>query len=167
MRKMSSNLNVYKFGSERNIFQKIRQFFDRRRFARWRAKYGFCEWDCMDLDTFYANLFIDSLTYFKDNNIGIPISFINEGLDDDTAIAKWKSILEEIIDGFKTYIEDDESSYFEEFESAKSNPDVTQDELEASRKNWLEEELSIRNSKKKKLENSFKLLAEYFEALWW
>ena len=96
MKDHTRELDVYKFDHERNPFKKIRLFFARRRFAKQRAHKGFCDWDMWDLDTFWSQLFIDSLTEFKEKSDGIPGCFILEdgtyveikGIKDRRSMAK-------------------------------------------------------------------------------
>jgi hypothetical protein len=45
----------------------------KRRRAKWkrqRIRRGFCDWDWWDLDTFYLNLFVNSLRHYAKNTIG-------------------------------------------------------------------------------------------------
>ena len=174
MKDHTRELDVYKFDHERNPFKKIRLFFARRRFAKQRAHKGFCDWDMWDLDTFWSQLFIDSLTEFKEKSDGIPGCFILEdGTTDDQALEKCHKIIDEIIDGFKFYQVDELDVIHDLSEYQVRKYELTGSwELDTPEEKKLydsaaEATMELNKLKQEKIKHSFELLAKYFGHFWW
>ena len=67
-------LNVWKFLNDGNIFRRIGGFFNKVKYAKDRARKGFCDYDLFDLDVFFVDLIIRALEEHKESALGYPDS---------------------------------------------------------------------------------------------
>ena len=65
-------LNVWKFLNDGNIFRRIGGFFNKVKYAKDRARKGFCDYDLCDLDIFFVDLIIRALEEHKEFALGYP-----------------------------------------------------------------------------------------------
>ena len=171
-----------------NVFQKSPykwwHFWDRIKFHKRDLKFawqrvtrGYCDADAWDLDHFYLQLFVDSLTTFKENLHGAPSDLFNsETEDENKQIQPWVDYLERMIRYFSEAIEENhafENPYKEEYmknlESVNfwefNNKHLTEEYKELREKYYdVEEE----NAKKRKLSlhKGFEMMLERFHDLW-
>lgn len=96
-----------------------------------RHEYGFDERQTWNLNATLIAFLYPRLKMYQEYNCGYPANLTSE---------KWKSIIDEMIDGFEYYI-----------------------------KNWANDESSLEEDMKahEKAQNSFNLLAKYWDDLWW
>lgn len=71
-----------------------------------RATRGFSDLDCWDLDQYYTQLFIDSLSYFKEHLHSCPADLYDEETDSHE---KWQKYLEDMICYFYNSLEENEA----------------------------------------------------------
>ncbi|MBQ4122281.1 hypothetical protein IJD44_00930 [bacterium] len=83
---------------------RFKYFLRQLKWAKQRITRGFSDFDTFNLDQFYIQLFIDSLTYFKENLHGAPIKYFDEQAENPTW--KWEKYLNEMIEHFRLANED-------------------------------------------------------------
>lgn len=71
-----------------------------------RATKGFCDKDIWNLDQYYTQLFIDSLSYFKEHLHSCPVDLYDEEIDSDE---KWQKYLEHMICYFYNSLEENKA----------------------------------------------------------
>lgn len=107
-------LNVFQKSSYKwwRIWDRIKFHRHDLKFAWQRITKGYCDSDTWNLDHYYKQLLIDTLTYFKDNLHGAPVEYFNQDSEnEEEQVALWRNKLEEIITCFKDSQEpEDESS---------------------------------------------------------
>lgn len=109
-----SDLNALKFGYYKNWLhcfpQNVRQFFRTLKYAKQRIVKGYCDFDMIDLDRYYTNIIVATLTEFRDNTETIPI--VLKGTNNQQiSLDEWKAILTQIIEHFKNSNPDAENEY--------------------------------------------------------
>lgn len=87
-------------------WKKVQRIPREVRFWTDKRRYGWSEEDLWGLDHFYAKLFVDTLTVFRDYQHGYP-----NGLTPES----WRAILDEMIEGFQYFLDHD-FSYDREIE---------------------------------------------------
>ena len=143
----NSRNNIWKIYVTRNPFKR---FFKRIKYSIQRIKYGFCDWDTWDLDTYISTMIPDALRKFAKDTNGYPPDFaIDDFETEDSVMEKWRAEITKIAD----LIEDGGKSY-----------DLTSEEFEGLS---LEETKKLIEKKQKNLKKGFKLLSERFGNLWW
>ena len=109
-----SHLNALKYGYHgKGLYQvprNIAQFFRTLKYAKQRIVKGYCDYDMIDLDRFYTDLIVATLTEFRDTTETIPI--ILKGTNNQQiSLDEWKAILSQIIEHFKNTNPDCENEY--------------------------------------------------------
>ena len=89
-----------------DIYHRVLWFFKSIKCAWQRATKGYCYRDTWDLDCFYTQLFIDSLTEFKENLHGAPAEFYDENLVNQSE--PWEAYLTEMVQHFYNSLEENE-----------------------------------------------------------
>lgn len=160
------------------IHKKIIWFFRSLKCAWQRATKGYCYRDIWDLDHFYTQLFIDSITSFKHNLHGAPSDLYDEKND---SIEKWENYLDEMVLHFYNSLEENEvqKNEFEEeyrrlnpFEIIKNNQGFytlkENHETEAIKikEKWFEREKEISDWRASELNKGLDMLKERFQSLW-
>lgn len=117
-------LNVYKpeyapWRCLSNWKHNIKIFFNRYKYAKQRAKQGFCDSDTWELSDYWLEVMIESLKRFRD---------IHNSYPGDMTMEEWDAYLNEIIshltiahDGIKNKFEDDFHKYMEEHRAKEFN----------------------------------------------
>lgn len=154
-------LNVWKFFNEGNIFQKIGGFFQKTKYARDRARKGYCDYDLWDMDIFLVDLIIRSLEEHKEYTCGYPDGKYSSFED-------WTNAIEEGINHFKKYkylMDDGNNVYYLSYMQAIRKEDdcdkqVIRDKFDAEDKKMYEEA-------KNELRLGFEFLVENIKHLWW
>ena len=97
----------HKFWRFENPIEKFKRYSRNLKYIRERAKYGFCERDVWEVDTWFINTIPSMLRHLRDTTQSYP----NELADDnqvhsindepDEGFIKWQAILTEMIDLFE------------------------------------------------------------------
>lgn len=175
---MKNELNIFTGGYmpwyPRNWWSNIRYFFRTIKWGWQRVTKGYSDCDTWNLDAYYSNMMIASLSQFRAEVQGYP------GYMD--SIEEWYAILDKIIFLLKQANEDEPleeknelSEWYEEYLKTKTfdftkvdkiaSKDDEETKLKVNQYYKREEELhQIRTQKRKE---AFELLAEYFGHLWW
>lgn len=153
-------LNVWKFLNDGNIFRRIDGFFNKVKYARDRARKGFCDYDLCDLDIFFVDLIIRALEEHKEFALGYPDSKYPTFED-------WMNAIDEGIGHFKKYkylLDDDNNVYYlgyiQAIEDGDTDRKVIRDKFDAERKKMYEEA-------ENELRLGFEFLAENLIHLCW
>ena len=102
-----NKLNVFrKPNYKMKFWEYIPWFFRSIKYAWQRATKGFCDKDTWNLDQYYTQLFIDSLSYFKEHLHSCPADLYDEEVDSDE---KWQKYLENMICYFYNSLEENEA----------------------------------------------------------
>ena len=144
---MGTTINIWKLYISRNPFKSL---FRKIKYSIQRIKYGFCDWDTWDLDTYLSTMIPEALRKLARDTNGYPADFaIDDFEDEDAVMDKWRAELNKMAD----LIEEGGKSYA-----------FSLDEYEG-----LSEEECKKLSEKKRenLKEGFRLLSEHFEDLWW
>lgn len=177
---MKNKLSVFQKSPYRKrcIIENIKYYCGCLRYAWQRATKGYCYRDIWDLDHFYTQLFIDSITYFKNNLHGAPSDLYDEKND---SIEKWENYLDEMVLHFYNSLEENEvqKNEFEEeyhrlnpfeiikndqgFYSLKENHEA---EAIKIREKWLERDKEIYDWRASELNKGLDMLKERFHDLW-
>lgn len=157
------------------LWRRTKCFFKSIKMAWQRATRGYCDWDVYDLDCFYRELIINSLTQFRENLLGAPCDFSTmegkherkEEIDD---FVLWKEYIGDIIYCLQMSDEDYEfglkNKYEDEyFHLLFKNEETTKEHFELFEAYWQEEQ-KLNNKRHEYLEEGLSLLARYFEHLW-
>lgn len=154
-------LNVWKFFNEGNIFRKIGGFFQKIKYAKDRARKGYCDYDLWDMDIFLVDLIIRSLEEHKEYTCGYPDGKYSSFED-------WTNAIEEGINHFKKYkylMDDNNNVYHLAYMQAirkesDSDKKVIRDKFnEENRKMYAEAQNEFRLG--------FEFLIENLGHLWW
>ena len=70
------------------------------KYAYQRIKYGWCEKDTFDIDTWFLNVIPQMLKYFRDNFHSHPVFMLDNGELDPDSEHSWNMILDEMISCF-------------------------------------------------------------------
>lgn len=153
-------LNVWKFLNDGNIFRRIGGFFNKVKYARDRARKGFCDYDLCDLDIFFVDLIIRALEEHKEFALGYPDSKYPTFED-------WMNAIDEGIGHFKKYkylLDDDNNVYYLGYIQAIKDGDadrkVIRDKFDAESQKMYEEA-------ENELRLGFEFLAENLIHLCW
>lgn len=143
-----NNLNILKvgylpWGYPSNWIKNFKQFFRNIKYAYQRVTRGYSDWDTWDLDTYYQQLFADSVRHFARNLHGAPYEFYDDNADNP--IQKWEDYLNEMADHFDESLRD----YFEEVDSTN-----------------IEEFNNFENYKMEEFYKGFDMMREVFFSLW-
>lgn len=153
-------LNVWKFLNDGNIFRRIGGFFKKVKYARDRARKGFCDYDLCDLDIFFVDLIIRALEEHKESALGYPASKYSTFED-------WMNAIDEGIGHFKKYkylLDDDNNiyhlGYIQAIEDENVDRKIIRDKFYAESQKMYEEA-------KKELRLGFEFLTENLIHLCW
>lgn len=153
-------LNVWKFLNDGNIFRRIGGFFNKVKYARDRARKGFCDYDLCDLDIFFVDLIIRALEEHKESALGYLDSKYPTFED-------WMNAIDEGIGHFKKYkylLDDDNNVYYlgyiQAIEDGNTDRKVVRDKFNAESQKMYEEA-------KNELRLGFEFLAENLIHLCW
>ena len=153
-------LNVWKFLNDGNIFRRIGSFFKKVKYARDRARKGFCNYDLCDLDIFFVDLIIRALEEHKESALGYPDSKYSTFED-------WMNAIDEGIEHFKKYkylLDDDNNiyhlGYIQAIEDENVDRKIIRDKFYAENQKMYEEA-------KKELRLGFEFLTENLIHLCW
>ena len=181
---MKNELNVFTNGylpwHPSNWWSNIKDFFRSFRRAWQRATKGYSDGDLWDLDFYYSNLMIASLSEFRAKVIGFPAYM--------ESIEEWYAILDKIIlllkqsaeiepleeknelaEWYEEYLETKHLN-FEEVADGKAmriSLIKTDEETDAKRAQYFKREEELYNLRAQKRKEAFELMAEYFGNLWW
>ena len=144
---MKNRNNIWKLYVSRNPFKR---FFKRIKFSIQRIKYGFCDWDIWDLDTYISTMIPDALRKLSKDTIGYPSDLaIDDFENEDAVMDKWRAELNHIAD----LIEDGWRSY-----------DFSSDGFDGLS---TEECKKLVEERRANLKEGLRLLSERFGDLWW
>lgn len=153
-------LNVWKFLNDGNIFRRICGFFNKVKYAKDRARKGFCDYDLCDLDIFFVDLIIRALEEHKESALGYPDSKYPTFKD-------WTNAIDEGIGHFKKYkylLDDDNNVYYlgyiQAIEDGNADRKVIRDKFDAESQKMYEEA-------ENELRLGFEFLAENLIHLCW
>lgn len=162
----SQELNVFKHGywTWRRPFENIRQFFRNIQYAWQRATKGYCDADLWNLDGFYGQLLINSLTEFNKKRHGYPGTITDE---------EWDKILNEIIHHLKEGMPDShENCYWDELSLGLEDQGtgiytpVSDEKYEKLRTLWMQEETRITELEAEEAKKGLELLGKWWHHLW-
>jgi hypothetical protein len=179
---MKNELNIFTGGYmpwyPRNWWDNIKYFFRTIKWGWQRATRGYSDYDTWDLDVYYSNMMIASLSQFRAETRGYP------GYMDN--IEEWYEILDKIIFLLKQANEDEpleEKNELAEWhkEHLETRPltltkvekdarvyvSNNDEETEAKIKQYYKREEELYEIRTQKRKEAFDLLAEYFGHLWW
>ena len=153
-------LNVWKFLNYGNIFRRISGFFNKLKYARDRARKGFCDYDLCDLDIFFVDLIIRALEEHKESALGYPDSKYPTFED-------WMNAIEKGIRHFKKYkylLDDDNNIYYLGYIQAIDDRNV---DMKNIRDKFNAENQKMYEEAKNELRLGFEFLTENLIHLWW
>lgn len=153
-------LNVWKFLNYGNIFRRIGGFFNKVKYARDRARKGFCNYDLYDLNIFFVDLIIRALEEHKEFALGYPDSKYPTFED-------WMNAIDEGIGHFKKYkylLDDNNNMYYlgyiQAIEDGNVDRKIIRDKFNAESQKMYEEA-------KNELRLGFEFLSENLIHLCW
>lgn len=153
-------LNVWKFLNDGNIFRRIGGFFNKVKYARDRARKGFCDYDLCDLDIFFVDLIIRALEEHKESALGYSDSKYSTFED-------WTNAIDEGIGHFKKYkylLDDNNNVYYlgyiQAIEDGNTDRKIIRDKFDVESQKMYEEAES-------ELRLGFEFLAENLIHLCW
>lgn len=157
-----SILNLYaKPGYKMTLWQRIKWWRKRHKYARQRARWGFCEYDVWDMDAYLAELLKDMFAFWAKHHMSHPY---------DMSAEEWQQTLINISECFAQYNREFPQPAYEAYHKAcirtKENGCVTVEAPDELLKAWREEDLKIHEYKMKKLKEGFDLLQKYYSNLW-
>lgn len=153
-------LNVWKFPDYGNIFQRIGGFFNKVKYARDRARKGFCNYDLYDLNIFFVDLIIRALEEHKEFALGYPDSKYPTFED-------WMNAIDEGIGHFKKYkylLDDNNNMYYLGYIQAIENGNV---DRKIIRDKFNAESQKMYEEAKNELRLGFEFLSENLIHLCW
>lgn len=179
---MKNELNIFTHGYlpwyPRFWWDNICHFFHTIKWAWQRATRGYSDHDTWNLDTYYSDMLIASLSQFRAETMGYP------GYMED--IEEWYAILDKIIFLLKQANEDEPleeknelAEWHEKYLDMKNfsmtevvngvRVKTSQDDEEAAakKKQYYKREEELYEIRTQKRKEAFELLAEYFGHLWW
>lgn len=181
---MKNKLNIFTNGYmpwyPRNWLDNIKHFFHTIKWGWQRATKGYSDYDTWDLDVYYSNMIIASLSQFRAETMGYPGYMEN--------INEWYAILDKIIfllkqaNGDEPLEEKNKLAKWYDGYLATKHLDMTEvangkamrisltevdEETETKRKQYYKREEELYNIRTQKRKEAFELLAEYFGHLWW
>ena len=98
--------NLYNWKNPLNWWRLPRYWCRAIKYGLQRATRGFSDKDTWDLDQYYTQLFIDSLSYFKEHLHSCPADLYDEETDSDE---KWQKYLEHMIYYFYNSLEENKA----------------------------------------------------------
>lgn len=179
---MNNKLNIFTGGYMPwypcNWWSNIRYFFRTIKWGWQRATKGYSDYDTWNLDIYYSNMMISSLSQFRAETKGYP------GYMD--SIEEWYAILDKIIFLLKQANEDEPleeknelAEWYEEHletrtfslvevkNGVRKYVDNDDEETKAKVMQYYKREGELDEIRKQKRKEAFALMAEYFGHLWW
>ena len=150
-----------------NWWKNLRQCARNFKWAWQRATRGYCNFDLWDLDTFYVQLFGDSLIDFQKDLHGAPSEFYDEEND---SIEDWQNYIKEMAVHFLRSREDDD--FFQnEYEDAALNGMYFEDgqlkhQDEGLNDKWFAREKEIAESRQQEFDKGWNMMHDVFHHLW-
>lgn len=172
--KLNIFTNEYMLWYPCNWWDNIKHFFRTIKWGWQRATKGYSDYDTWNLDVYYSNIMIASLSQFRAEATGYPC-YMND-------IEEWYAILDKIIFLLKQANEDEPleeknelAEWYEEYLSTKTlnftkvEKINSEDDEETKAKvmQYYKREEELYNIRTQKRKEAFELLAEYFGHLWW
>ena len=144
-----------------NLKNRIKWWFRRHKYARQRARWGFCEQDTWSMDAYLADLLRDMFAYWAKHINSCPY---------DITIEEWQQTLINISECFAQYTRELPRPAYEALHNATIRRkikggveiEVPDDLLQA----WRNEEKEQYEYKMSKLKEGFDLLYKYYPTLW-
>ena len=165
-----NKLNVFeKPEYKMRFWEYIPWFFRAIKYAWQRATKGYCDKDTWNLDRYYTQLFIDTLTFFRDNCHGYPSTYFYQNKD---GYQTWIDTLNELINHFSNSLEEDDHDYIDEnipdfdIENWIDKIQNYDERAKQLQQEWLRKELKKDEKRKKELEEGMDLLKKVFFNLW-
>ena len=158
-----SMLNLYaKPGYKMGFFKYIGWMFRRHKYARQRARWGFCEKDVWDFDAYHSELVAAALRFWADNTNSHPY----EVSEDD-----WKKLLKNIADCFAIWNQELPTPAYDAYRKAvkrikNEDGSVTVEVPDELLRAWREEEKANYEYKKVKLKEGFDMLYQFYPNMW-
>lgn len=158
-----SMLNLYaKPGYRMKLWNRIKWWFRRAKYARQRARWGFSEYDVWDFEAYHAELVAAMMRYWANHCHSHPPEIIDE---------EWLVIMNKIAECFEFWNTDLPTPAYEAYHAAVrriKNEDggVTVEAPDELLRAWRDEERANHELKMKKLKEGFNLLFEYYPHLW-
>lgn len=124
------SLNVFEYGHGK--FKRVRWFWKNLRCAWQRAKYGVCDYDWWNLDSWILRVIPRALRELAKNTRDYPLFGDTYGIYNKE---DWQRTLRELADSFdycheKLYNHDDENEYFEALVEARKTHTETKEIIE-------------------------------------
>lgn len=157
-----SMLNLYaKPGYRMGLWKRIKWWFRRAKYARQRARWGFCEQDIWGMDAYFSELLRDMFAYWAKHHNSHPYEMSSE---------EWQQTLINMSECFAQYTREFPCPAYEAFHKAVTRKKIEggieieapDDLLEA----WRQEEREHYEYKMSKLKEGFDLMYKYYPNLW-
>ena len=171
-----NNLNVLTYGFLPwrlcNLWHNFRQIWRNLRYILQRAIKGYCDQDLWDLDSFYSQLFVDSLEDFTKNLHSAPTEFYDFEHD---SCQPWIDYIKEMRQHFYNSIEENEVQkneieYNHSFEIDRETGELrntdTSLQNEEARAKWLAREQEIQAWRDAELAKGMQMLEKVYHGLW-
>ena len=152
-------LNVWKFFNGGNIFHRIKGFFRKIKYAKDRARKGYCDYDIADLDIYFVDLIIRALEEHKEFAYGYSDSKF-------PTFNTWTKEIDKAIGHFKKYkylMEDENNVYYRSYIYAIENAE----DRDMIRDKFNTENQEMYKEAQKELHLGFEFLAENLVHLCW
>ena len=154
------------FGGIKNLKHNIRQFFRNLKGAYQRVVWGYAASDTWGLDSYFLELFYQSMTYFVQNLHGYPVGFGNE--------EAWVKYLNKMIAHFynaqewheDTWPSIKENEAYESFWKVYTSKDCTEEDIEEARRKYAEANLEACNFRLQEMKYGIDMLEQVFFDLW-
>lgn len=173
-------LNILKFGycgGILNTKNNIKQFFRNLKSAYQRIVWGFCEQDTFNLDSYFLELFYQSLTYFSENLHSYPLNFDEKAWKKylDKMIAHFYNAQEDHRDTWAAIREDEALDKLIEIEDfgidkgqlvIKPKKRYTEEELKAAQNELYEATKAADKFREQEMHYAIDMLEEVFFSLW-
>ena len=154
------------------LWHNFRQIGRNLRYVLQRATKGYCDQDLWNLDYFYSQLFVNTLTDFPKQLHGAPSKFYDEESD---SISRWIDYINEMRDHFYNSIEENEVQkneieYNPSFEIDRETGELrntdTSLQNEEARAKWLAREQEIQAWRDAELAKGMQMLEKVYHNLW-
>lgn len=157
-----SILNLYaKTNYRMGPIKRIKWWFQRAKYVRQRARWGFSEYDVWDLDAYLADLLKDMFAFWAKHQHSHPYN---------VTAKEWQQTLINISECFAQYNRDFPQPAYEAFKEAtirkKEKGCITVEAPDELLQAWREEEQKIHEYKMQKLKEGFDLLYKWYPNLW-
>ena len=154
LRELGINENSWPFEEikENEVLKAEGEDYDKR-YIEGEYEEGFIDAEFFSLDNTLNMEIYSRLCYFRDHCLNavpgcIVAKYGGENEDSDKAFEKWKEIIDDMIEGFKLKLIDDDSC------DVSKHPDKKERE-------------NLSKNRKKKINKAMRLFVKYYDALWW